>query len=258
MSIRRCFAISVAITLASPIARAADTTEDRRALMIAGQVLRNNGRLLQARETLDACVSSACADAAPECSDISAYCKAKGDELRSEIPSISIRVEDERGAELHDAFVRVGAEAVDPTKLVELDPGKHVVRVNYAGRVGTAEVDLKRAEKGVPVRVTIDLRRETSVRPTRWYTYLLGTTTGIAALSVVAFGIAAQVQAQDLTYCSPTCPPPREGVFLGTTIATDVSLAVAGVSALATVFSYLLRPTVKRMVHDDRIGGGGL
>jgi hypothetical protein len=255
MNVRRHFAICLAIGLASPTASAADTTDDRRALMIAGQVLRNNGRLLQARETLDACVSGTCADATPECTDISVYCKAKGDELRAEIPSISIRVEDERGVELHDAFVRVGAEAVDPTKLVELDPGKYVVRVNYAGRVGTAEVALKRAEKGVPVRVMIDLRREISVRQTRWYTYVLGTTTGIAALSVVAFGIAAQVQANNLAACYDTCPPSHEGLFLGTTIAADVSLAVAGVAALATVFSYLLRPSVNRMVHDDRIGG---
>jgi hypothetical protein len=84
---------------------------------------------------------------------------------------------------------------------------------------------------------------------------VLGTTTGIAALSVVAFGIAAQVQANNLAACYDTCPPSHEGLFLGTTIAADVSLAVAGVAALATVFSYLLRPSVNRMVHDDRIGG---
>jgi hypothetical protein len=253
VNVQRAFAIFIAVALTAPAVRA-DSTDDSRALMIAGQVLRNNGRLLRARETLEACVSSACTGAASECDDIRAYCTTKCDELRTEIPSVAIHVQDERGAELHDAFVRVGVDAVDPTKPVELDPGKHVVRVNYAGRVGTAEIDVKRGEKAIPVRVTIDLRREMAFRQTRWYTYALGTTAGIAVLSVVAFGIAAQVQAGYLGFCRPTCPPAKEGAFEGATITVDVSLAVAAVATLGTVFSYLVRPTSKRMVHDERSG----
>jgi hypothetical protein len=242
-------------TLTAPAS--AGSTDDHKALMIAGQVMRNNGRLLRAREMLATCASDACADADQDCEGVRAYCKGKLAEVEPEIPSLAIHVEDDRGLPVRDAAVLVDTLPVDVALPVDVDPGRHLVRATYAGRTATTEVDAARDAKARAVRVRIDLRREVTQRPVPWYVAGFGVLAGVATLTAVGFAAAAQAQASNLAYCNPTCDPKYQGLFTATTVTVDVALGVAVASALAATFAYLLRPSHKHTVHVEQQVVGG-
>jgi hypothetical protein len=233
-------------------------TDDHKALMIAGQVMRNSGNLLRARETLKACATDVCAAGDPDCEAIRTYCKTKLGEVEPEIPSFVMHVVDDRGLPISDATVLVDTVPVDATKPVEVDPGPHLVRTTYAGRAGTLQIEADRSKRNIPARIVIDLRQDTFLRPVPWYTIAFGTLAGVAALTAVGFGVAAQVEANSLTFCFPNCDPtgagghPSQGVFTATTVTVDVALGVAVVGALVATFGYLLRPSIKRVVHIEQ------
>jgi hypothetical protein len=221
--------------------------------MIAGQVMRNNGRLVRAHELLTTCAADACTEEADkECEDIRVYCLAKAEDVKREVPSVVVRVTDDRALVIGDATVRIDSSAVDITKPIALDPGRHVVRAAFAARTRTIDFEAHAHDQNMPLTLAIDLRERVPARPVPWYTIALAITSGVAAASAASFGIATQTQANALSFCYPgSCDPSREGLFLGTAIATDVSLGVLAAAALATLVTYLVRPTVFRTVHIE-------
>jgi len=235
----------------------AGNTDDHKALMIAGQVMRNNGKLLRAREILSTCATDACDGAAADCEDIRAYCKNKLAELAPDIPSITVRVEDDRGLPIHDASVLVDTVPIDPSGPFDVDPGAHLVRASYAGRSGSVQLEAARGRKDIIASVVIDLRTDVVVRPVPWYTIAFGVLAGVATATTIGFGVAAQVQANALSPCSPTCNPSQQNLFTATTVTVDVALGVAIASAVVATFGYFLRPSYKRIQHvQQRIMGG--
>jgi hypothetical protein len=245
--------IALAIALASATAHAT-TTEQHRGLMIAGQVMRNEGKLLRARDVLTSCRDAPCDDDAAECAEIRRYCGTELAETFAQIPSIAVRVVDDRGLPVK-ANLHVDASVVDLVPLVELDPGHHVVRASYAGATSSVEIDLVKGRREVPVTITLDLRRTVPSRPTPWPVYLFGTVAAVASFTAIGFAIGAQKQADDLAFCKPTCDPSHEGLFTATTITVDVALVVAVVSGLASIVTYLVRPTRTHVIHvEERVG----
>jgi len=246
---------ALVIALVATPARAS-TTEQHRGLMIAGQVMKNDGKLLRARDLLVSCRDAPCDDAAAaECAEIRRFCGAQVGETSADIPSVALRVVDDRGWPVKDANLRVDASVMDPAPSIELDPGHHVFRATYAGASGSAEIDLAKGRRGAPVTITIDLRRTVPTRPTPWPVYLFGTLTAVASFTAIGFAIAAQKEADDLAFCKPACDPAHKGLFVGTTVTVDVSLVVAAVAGLATLVTYLARPSRAHVVHvEERVG----
>lgn len=233
----------------------ASTTEDHRALMIAGQVMRNDGKLLRARDILTTCRDAPCDDTNAECEDIRRYCATKGAEITAEIPTVALRVVDERQLPVH-ATLRVDASIVELEPLIELDPGHHILRAAYAGVGGATEVDLSKGQRGAPATIMLDLRRSVTSRDVPWSVFFFGVVTAVASFTAVGFAIAANAQASELGFCKPTCDPSRnKDVFAGTTVTVDASLIVAAASGLATLVAYLTRPTRTHVVHVEvRVG----
>lgn len=258
MSLRSLFFSTLAFALAwTPTARAAETTEEHRALMIAGQVMRNEGKLLQARETLRSCESEACEDASDvECKQIRAFCKKRLEDVQEEIPSVRAFVVDDLQRPLPKANIRIGNQAVSNEREVELDPGHHVIHADYLGRTMTLEFDLERRSKHRALHVVLDLRRIVRSRPLPWYFTAFAATGVGAGLGALGFGLATNAQHSSLDACRPTCNPSERGLLTFTTVGTDVSLALAVVSGMGALVSYLTRPEALRTVRLDDEGRG--
>ena len=71
-----------------------------------GQDLRDEGKLLEAREAFRICADTACPDPVPK------YCAEWLDGVNKRIPSLLVRVTDESGRDLADAVVTIDSHAV--------------------------------------------------------------------------------------------------------------------------------------------------
>ncbi|MGD0527071.1 MAG: hypothetical protein ABSE49_18145 [Polyangiaceae bacterium] len=174
----------------------------------AGQTLRQQGHLLEARSQMIACARDACPGV------VRAHCVRWLGEIDNRIPSIVVRGQDAAGKDLVDARVVIDGK---PGKMdglaVPLDPGEHVVAVeSRAGRKEERVILIEgEASRLVMLRVGGKVRPPpvaTSPQGTRvpLGAWILGGA-GIAALGVgTYFGIAANNQLQYLnSHCSPNC-----------------------------------------------------
>jgi len=201
----------LAALAAAGSARADDTVRTCIDASTAGQTLRQQGRLLDARSRMIACSRDACPGI------VRSHCARWLGEIDNRIPSIVVRGQDAAGKDLVDARVVIDGK---PGKMdglaVPLDPGEHVVSVeSRAGREEERVILIEgEASRLVMLRVGGTARAAspapTVARATRvpLGAWILGGA-GIAALGVATyFGVAANGQLEDLkSECSPSCTP---------------------------------------------------
>jgi hypothetical protein len=206
------FAATVGLATARP-ARADDTVRACIDASTAGQTLRQQGHLLDARSQMIACARDACPGV------VRSHCVRWLGEIDNRIPSIVVRGQDAAGRDLVDARVVIDGR---PGKMdglaVPLDPGEHVVALeSRAGREEERVILIEgEASRLVMLRVGGNVRPPppdvSSSRGTRvpLGAWILGGA-GVAALGVgTYFGIAAEDQLQDLkSQCSPNCTQAR-------------------------------------------------
>lgn len=220
--------------------------------MLAAQLMRDDGKLLRARDLLADCEQQACDAAADaECRSIRSFCKQMLGDLVAEIPSVRVSVVDERGAVLPGATRRIGATVVGTNEAVQLDPGRHVLRAEYAGRSTVVDFDVVKGAPTQTLQATIDLRQTVASRPTPWPVWALGVT---SAAGLMGFGVlagATRAQLSELDACRPTCELSRRSTFQATTVGADVSLVVGLLAGLGAAVVYLARPRVERVEHVD-------
>jgi len=118
--------VAPSVLCATP-ARADDAKRACVAASTAGQTLRDDDKLLEARDRLHACADEACPDL------VRAHCTRWLDELEAQIPSIIVRVKDTDGRDIFDAEVTIDGHPVKLGRAEALDPGEHVVSVARAG-----------------------------------------------------------------------------------------------------------------------------
>jgi len=240
----------VAISLlagATSHARADETADVCLADSIEGQVLRNHGRLVRAREHLAQCSRTECEEA------IRKRCSEWLDQANAALPRVSIRVVDDRGLPLPEAVVRLDGTPVDVAAPLAVDPGSHAIEATYRGRKATST--LQAVAGSQEVSLTIDLRKTVYERPVPLATYVSGAVALAGFIAFGALGTASLVQVDELTQCSPYCDASRKAPIQTLEISADIALGV-GVTALVagTVF-FLARPSVASQVH---IGARGL
>ena len=255
---KRAVASSLALAslLAASSVRAAGT-EEHRALMLAGQLMRADGKLLRARDLLAECQSQECdAGADVECKSIQSFCRQKLVELDGEIPSVRVSVVDERGAPLPRAIKWIGSTVIETNAPILLDPGKHVLRAEYTGRSTLVDFEAVRGSGSRELHAVIDLRRTVTERPTPWPVWALGVTSAVSIASFAVLGTIATSRASGFDDCRPTCELSKRGSYEATTIAADVSLAVGVIAAISGAVFYLARPRVERVVHVDAADSG--
>jgi hypothetical protein len=92
--------------------------------------LRKQGKLLDARRELASCSAAPCPDA------IQQACRGRLGEVNGAIPSVVLDVKDAAGQDLLDAQLSIDGQPAGPVGVTarQLDPGRHVFRVEAPGR----------------------------------------------------------------------------------------------------------------------------
>ena len=236
--------VVVAVALVATVAHAEPTsTEEHRALMISAQVLKKEGRLVRARELLDACSRAACPEGEGECEDIRAFCNARATDVQNETPKILVTVKDDRGLAVNVAHVDVDGTDVAMGAPTPLDPGTHTAHASFAGRTAETTFVAERA-KVSDVVVTLDLVEHVPHRPVPPLAWILGATTLVSTGVALGTGIYTLRSYAALDACRPFCDPSPSSTLQATAIVADVATIVAIGSAIATTVALLLRPTV--------------
>jgi hypothetical protein len=229
----------------------------------AGQRLRNEGRLISARDRLLLCAS-------PECPEVvSQDCTGWLGEVQRRLASVVVRARDSHGQPLSEVAVSLdGAMLTEraPTAAIELDPGDHVVRCERVGfEAAQQRVRLAEGERGIEIVCGLTLLTPPAEPPAEtpapvehpgptptpsaslpWTVWALGGL-GVAGLgSFAVFGLwgrndenaAARPKMQG--GCAPDCTLELRDSIRTKYIVADVSVAVGLVALGAAAILALL------------------
>lgn len=233
----------------------------------AGQRLRKQGQLVEARDRLLVCAN-------PDCPDVvSQDCTGWLGEVQRSLSSVSVKAHTARGEPLSDVAVFLdGAELPEraPTAMIDVDPGDHVLRCERAGFKPTElHTRLSEGERGreiecrlVPVaqqspedaraRVDADLFKGPPEPLTNrggtvpWVVWPLGALGAVGVAGFASFGIAGQEQEKSLrsgpSACAPSCTPGETSAVRREFLIGNVSLGVGLAALAAAALVALLHP----------------
>jgi hypothetical protein len=240
-------ALVVLATLAPPARAEGENVRVCIAASTNGQALRQQGKLLAAREEMIACARDACPPI------VRSHCARWLAEVDAAIPSIVVRAEDAGGTDILGARLSIDGR---PAKLdgqpVRLDPGQHAVTIEVdrgARKEERVLVVEGQASRLVTVRLPGTARATAPAREAPTATqrhvpagaWVLGAA-GIVSLGAASyFGVTAQNDLHTLqTTCSPHCTDSATqsgrtdaGLFYATLGAGGAAVAGALVWALA-------------------------
>jgi hypothetical protein len=142
-----------ALVLFSGTSAAAGPADECLTVPVEGQKLRNDRKLVDARDKFAICSHKTCP------AEIVQSCMRWGAEVQGAIPSVVIAARDSRGQDLGDVHVSIdGWPPVDVTpRAIELDPGAHRFVFHRSGRLDVAQqVILRDGEKNREVSVAFE------------------------------------------------------------------------------------------------------
>ncbi|MBI4704060.1 MAG: carboxypeptidase regulatory-like domain-containing protein [Deltaproteobacteria bacterium] len=111
-------------------ADSADAKRSCAAHFVQAQKLKNESRLREARDHALDCAGRDCPTKVAE---IAEKCAKLLQEINAELPSVVITVRDETGNDIPGVRVTVDGVAAPTGRPIDLDPGKHTVRVEHEG-----------------------------------------------------------------------------------------------------------------------------
>jgi hypothetical protein len=222
--------------------------EDKACMTAAakGQELRDQGHLIEARAQFQTCVQSDCPAPIPT------YCGDWLADVARKMPSLVIRAVDENSHDVTDAAALLDDQPVSLNgRAVEVDPGKHRVRISCPGKkTFEAEILAAQGEKDRVVvgKVTSDVADSVPMHArgrvpiASWIGWGIG---AVGLISFTSFGIKARVDYDNFqSSCGNHCAmSDRDTVATSVTIA-DVSLVVGLLAAGVGTAFYFLQPTV--------------
>lgn len=220
----------VGLTSASP-ARAANREACFSAAESA-QKLRAQGQLREARERLLVCAQTGCPAA------VQADCTTWLTEVNAQLPSVVVQARDAAGADLSDVRVLVdGVPVADQLdgRPIELDPGRHVLRLEHAGAVPVERslvlVEGQKA-RAVEAQMVPPPSETASPRlPGKSIPVSVLALGGVGALGLVStavFWVWGRSEYSGLqSSCSPACNPSSVAPVRTKLVVGDVSLGVA-------------------------------
>lgn len=222
------------------------------------QVLRMDGKLLEARAALRRCSASACPGIVrSDCTEWLA-------EVTQQVPSIVLSVTSDKGEEKH---VRVTLDDQPLTdtidgKAVELDPGAHDLKFDLEGwPTQTVHVVIRESERNRIIEARFEKEKPpspaspatlpagpaepTGPRPVPVVTYVFGVLALGAAGTGTYLGITTRQKFdQAKSDCGPNCPSSRADPIRLRAILADSSFGVALISAGLATYFYVTRPVV--------------
>jgi hypothetical protein len=217
------------------------------------QTLRQEDKLLEARDKLRTCASDPCPAV------VKAQCARWLGEIEPQIPTVIVRAQDSAGRDLLDATVTFDGRAGAVGRPETVDPGPHLVVVAQAD--GTKKEAKFLVVDGDKSRVLLVTMPAVVSAPTQASTpsaiptgvWVLG---GIGVAALATSGVFAFVTESDLSNlrhtCSPTCSDAQMQTGKTHALVTDVALGV-GVVALAGA---VIWGVVARSGGGGEAGGG--
>lgn len=225
------------------------------------QVLRNAGKLVEAREALVACSQAACQTA------VRADCVGWFDQVSDTIPTVVLSAKTGSKDEVN-ARVAIDAKAASlrpDGKPIELNPGVHVVRFENPpfdpveqqillvpgekNRIVSATFgEPEPAPEAVELKTVAPPPRDSAPppathRPIPAMSYVMGGLAVAGAAGFAGFALWGQNQRNSLeSTCRPVCVPSKVDEVHTKFIVADVSLGVAAAAAVTASILYFARP----------------
>jgi hypothetical protein len=246
-------AVAFALAVIAAPALAEDATSDTNSQCVASfdraQVLRREGRFLAARRDLVVCALPDCLDAVEE------KCGEWLNELDAAIPTIVVVVP----AGVEPSTLRVNIDGRDEPmaasgRPIALDPGRHEIRFERAGRVDREAVVMVEGEKNRRVEVPVaaaELPDGSGISPLVWVGF------GVAAAGVIVGAVTGGLALAREDELAEACPnklcseDQRDDFESGQTLAhvSTVSFAVAGAGAIVGIVALAIDLT-----RSDEVG----
>ena len=235
-------------------ARAADTRQACVAAADLGQTQRDQGKLVEARESFVTCARDGCPTV------VANQCAAWLVDINREIPTVSLRATDAAGKELTDVQVFVdGVVTVKSLdgRAVSINPGVHRMRFTHVGDPDVEqELVIHAGEKVRPVEVRVGSKPEAAVAvppPLHEgseghgfrFPILAGVSFGVSAASFITMGALVGTTASDVNHlratCAGSCSPSDVSsantriVVANVAMGLGIATAVAGAATLLVV-----------------------
>jgi hypothetical protein len=184
-------------------------------------------------------------------------------ELDGQIPTIVLEARDDHGGDLADVRVEVDSRPVQnyaAGRPFELDPGRHVLRVESGGQSVEKELVAIEAEKDRRLSVTVPSSRAAFLatparlppaipatlperRPVPALAYVFGGLGAAALVSFASFDTIGFAEHQHLrTTCGPSCTPSQVTPIRTEYAIGDTSLLVSVASLVTASVLVLTRP----------------
>jgi hypothetical protein len=208
-------------------------------------VLRQQGRLIEAREALGLCAREECPALAR------ADCGNWLEEVDKAIPSVIVQATAD-GAEISEVSVSIDGKVVKTTldgKAIPTDPGSHRFRFDAPGFVPIETTMVVREGehyRALPAQF-VSLRTPpppvATARPVPPAVWILGALTIAGAAGFTAFGVLGdQKKASLQSQCAPFCAASDVDVIQHEYLAADVSLGVGVVALVTGLVLFFTRP----------------
>ena len=255
---KRAPAIAAALVLAGAFIPAIAHADDKACMAAAskGQELRDEGKLVDAKPFFQQCAESSCPAPIP------GYCAEWLGDLNKKMPTVVFRASDESGRDIADASAEIDGKRTVPVdgRAVEIDPGKHSIKITRAGSkpfedviiVAQSEKDrivvAKLAAAAAQPVVVAPVKKEEPAKsgggiPTA--TIVSWGIGGVALLSFAGFGLKARVDYDDYeARCGNRCAESERDTVATSVLIADISLVVAVVAAGVGTYFLLTRPAV--------------
>jgi len=225
------------------------------------QLLRMDGKLLEARDALLSCAKETCP------SFVRSDCTRWLDEMEAEIPTVVFEAVGDDGlltdvevtlngqvltraldgqptevpvGLLEFTFARPSGEKKSLRVLLRQGETNRIVSADFRSTAApaAAEPEVAPAAKAPPPDMV-------ETRPVPGIVWLFGATTLMATATMVTFGTIAQVKENDAAAtCAPDCSDAVVSEINSVALAADVALGVALAAGITTAVLYLVRPTV--------------
>lgn len=218
------------------------------------QQLRDQAKLIEAREQLIACASASCPSA------VAKQCAKWLQEVDGAIPTIALRVRSSAGADVADAEVtldgapRPGALEGKP---IAIDPGSHTFAFKRGDETAESTIVVRAGEKNRLVDVTLVAPASTVVvapppQPVMvergfHFPWTTGVFLGVAAASFVGTAALVAIASSDASSlrstCAPTCAVSDVDAAHTKLVAANVTLGV-GIASVALAAIFLIAANV--------------
>ena len=252
----------LALLASSPPAAADDRVQACIGEHVEAQLLRKQGRWIEARDRLLECSLPTCPELVRE------ECAALTREIDSGLPSIILRALDTNGRPSVEPVVSIdGSAELIPIdgRPVSLDPGEHRIRFEHPDG-GAREVTLVLAEFEHDRTVLADFRsiddRAGSSSEPRWPKTVMLVSGGVAAAalgSFTLFALSGRSVQNSLERCQPNCDNQAEiDRMRSRYLIADVSLGVALVSLGIGAYAWSQQPSQATSATSASARRGGV